>query len=172
MSTTTVSLPIELSERPDASASQTARAVDSLRLRSSAPFSDARPEPDDAVPEGGYGWVIVAACAVLTFFNVGLMYSWGVIQARLSAQSLGSTATLSFIGSLASSFVASFAIVNSKIIRRLGTRNSAVSASILMGGGQILSSFATNSVPGLFMTNGIILGIGVSTVFMVRFSRM
>lgn len=139
-----------------------------LRLRSSIPPANPISEPTDDIPDGGYGWVIVAACAVLTFFNVGLMYSWGVIQSRLSTQNLGNTSTLAFIGSLASSFVASFAILNTKIIRRLGTRYSAIVASSMMGLGQILSGSVTHSIGGLFITNGVILGVGVSIVFMVR----
>lgn len=35
-----------------------------------------------------------------------------------------------------------------------------------MGSGLILSGFATKSVPGLFITNGVIMGYGISLVFM------
>jgi hypothetical protein len=30
---------------------------------------------DSAVPEGGYGWVVIFACSVVTFWFVGTTYS-------------------------------------------------------------------------------------------------
>ena len=41
---------------------------------------------DSQVPDGGYGWVVIFACSVLTFWFVGTTYSWGVIQAALVAE--------------------------------------------------------------------------------------
>jgi hypothetical protein len=55
---------------------------------------------DAAAPDGGYGWVIIGACSVLTFWFVGTSYSWGVIQAALVEENLSSPASLSFVGSL------------------------------------------------------------------------
>ena len=31
---------------------------------------------DSTVPEGGYGWVVIFACSVITFWFVGTTYSW------------------------------------------------------------------------------------------------
>jgi hypothetical protein len=45
---------------------------------------------DLQVPDGGYGWVVIFACSVLTFWFVGTTYSWGVIQAALVAEKLSS----------------------------------------------------------------------------------
>ncbi|KIY53307.1 MFS general substrate transporter [Fistulina hepatica ATCC 64428] len=110
-----------------------------------------RVEVTDTVPEGGYGWVVVAG-----FFSVGWTYSWGVIQAKLYDEHLANNSTLSFIGSISISFIALGAIVNGRVIRFLGTRYAALLACCLLGIGQILSSFCTKSVPGLFITNGLV----------------
>ncbi|KIY53295.1 MFS general substrate transporter [Fistulina hepatica ATCC 64428] len=125
------------------------------------------PPPDafDSVPDGGYGWVIVAACSMIMFFSVGGTYSWGVIQARLAAENLAKNSTLAFIGSLSTSFVALGAIANGHVIRLLGTRNAAILGCFLLGFGQILSSFCTKSVPALFITYGLIDGLGTSLTF-------
>ena len=31
-------------------------------------------QADEAVPDGGYGWVIVTGCAIMTFWFVGTTY--------------------------------------------------------------------------------------------------
>ncbi|ETW79330.1 MFS monocarboxylate transporter [Heterobasidion irregulare TC 32-1] len=120
----------------------------------------------DDLPDGGYGWVIVAACSLISFFHIGLTYSWGIVQARLSASHLAKDSTLSFIGSTAVAFVSFAALVNARIIRRLGTRNSALLGCFSLGFGQILNGWASYSIAGLFVTNGVIVGFGTSLCFM------
>jgi hypothetical protein len=34
---------------------------------------------DSEVPDGGYGWVLISACAVVTWWFVGVSYTWGVM---------------------------------------------------------------------------------------------
>ena len=94
---------------------------------------------DESAPEGGYGWAIVAACSVLTFWFVGTTYSWGVIQAALVESGLAKASTLAFVGSLAVASNAAFAIVNGRLVRAIGARNVAFLGVGLMGLGQILS---------------------------------
>ncbi|KFY10602.1 hypothetical protein V491_07584 [Pseudogymnoascus sp. VKM F-3775] len=122
---------------------------------------------DSQVPDGGYGWVVVFACSVLCFWFVGTTYSWGVIQAALVEQNLSSPATLSFVGSLTCACNSLFALLNARIIRWAGARKTALAGIMLFGGGQILSGFTAHSVPGLFITMGVIMGMGVSNLFMV-----
>lgn len=116
---------------------------------------------DSQVPDGGYGWVVVFACSALCFWFVGTTYSWGVIQAALVKQNLSSPATLSFVGSLACACNSLFALLNARIIRWAGARNTALAGITLFGGGQILSGFTAHSVPGLFVTMGVIMGVGM-----------
>ncbi|KAJ9101482.1 hypothetical protein QFC19_005133 [Naganishia cerealis] len=76
--------------------------------------------PDDDFPEGGYGWVIVAACFINAAMWGGINYSWGVIQLRLVQDKLSSASTLSFIGGLSSACISAFATLNSNLVRRFG----------------------------------------------------
>ncbi|KAJ3880451.1 major facilitator superfamily domain-containing protein [Lentinula edodes] len=121
----------------------------------------------DEMPEGGYGWVVVASCSMIMFFAVGGFYSWGVIQAQLAAESIAPNSTLAFIGSLGVSFIAFGAIFMGRLIRWIGARNAGFLSCLLMGGGQILSSASSKNVGGLFVTNGIIVGLGTSMSFML-----
>lgn len=39
---------------------------------------------DSTAPEGGYGWVVIFACASISFWIVGTVYSWGVMRTYIS----------------------------------------------------------------------------------------
>jgi hypothetical protein len=124
---------------------------------------------DAAAPDGGYGWVIIGACSVLTFWFVGTSYSWGVIQAALVEENLSSPASLSFVGSLTAACISFFALVNARLIRRIGGRRTALLGVGFLGLGEVLSGFSTRNVGALFFTAGVLMGIGCSCCFMVRF---
>jgi hypothetical protein len=118
---------------------------------------------DSQVPDGGYGWVVISACSVLTFWFVGTTYSWGVLQAALAEQHLSAPSTLAFIGSLTATFISLLAIVNARMIRAMGARNAGlagVAGVALLGAGGILSGFSTGNLGGLFVTTGVIEGVG------------
>jgi hypothetical protein len=115
---------------------------------------------DSAVPEGGYGWVVVTCCAIIMFFFTGLNYSWGVAQAALVEQGTGSASTLAFVGSVDVTCIAAFAIINARVLRVLGARKTALLGIGLEGLGMFLASFTTHNIAGLFITVGGISGIG------------
>ncbi|KAH8815582.1 putative monocarboxylate transporter [Xylogone sp. PMI_703] len=122
---------------------------------------------DSQVPDGGYGWVVLFALSIITFWFVGTTYCWGVIQADLVKEHVGSASTLSFVGSGACACISFLALVNGKVIRRIGARSAALLGVGLMGVGEVGSGFLTKSVGGLFVFSGGIMGVGVSLCFMV-----
>ncbi|KAK5726433.1 hypothetical protein LTR17_012759 [Elasticomyces elasticus] len=124
------------------------------------------PEQDDAVPEGGYGWVVVSACAVIAWWFIGITYSWGIIQARLVSEGVSEASTLSLVGSLTVACIAVLAIVNARIVTSIGARKLGFLGISLLGSGEILGGFATHNVGGLFATVGVLTGIGTSMCFM------
>jgi hypothetical protein len=119
---------------------------------------------DSTNPNGGYGWVVVFACAILTFWFVGTTYSWGVIQASLVREGLTSASTLSFVGSLTVAFNAILALVSARVIKLLGARITGCLGILFLSAGEILSGFSTHNVGGLFVTTGVIMGVGVRYV--------
>lgn len=70
-------------------------------------------------------------------------------------------------GSTAVAAIAAFALINARIIRLLGARTTALLGVFLMGIGETTASFTTNSIGGLFATESILMGIGISLCFMV-----
>ncbi|KAL4916052.1 MFS general substrate transporter [Aspergillus aurantiobrunneus] len=122
---------------------------------------------DSQVPDGGYGWVAVTACAVITWWFIGTSYSWGILQAALVKEGVSSASTLAFVGSLAVACISFLGILNARLIRMFGTRVCALLGVVLLGMGEVLSGFALRSIGGLFVTAGAVMGIGISLCFMV-----
>lgn len=123
---------------------------------------------DALVPDGGWeSWAMVACCSMLAFWYVGTTYSWGVLQAALVDADLAPASTLAFVGSLAVAMLSALAMLNSRLLPLVGARSMAIAGVILMSLGQILAGFATHSVAALFVTAGVMMGVGVSFCFMV-----
>lgn len=116
---------------------------------------------DSEAPDGGYGWVIVGCGGVLLWWSLGTTYAWGILQRALVEDGLASSAVLSFVGSLQAALIAALALVNSRLMRRVGARNTAMIGTVLMGGSELLAGFSTKNVGGLFVTFGVIMGTGV-----------
>lgn len=119
-------------------------------------------------PDGGFeAWLTVGCGATLSFWFIGVTYSWGVIQSALVEQHLAPASTLAFIGSLAVASLSLFGIINARLLRSIGARPMALAGTAFLSLSQILASFTTHNVGGLFVTAGVMMGIGVSLAFMV-----
>ncbi|KAH8663660.1 major facilitator superfamily domain-containing protein [Tricladium varicosporioides] len=118
---------------------------------------------DASVPDGGYGWVVIFACSIITFWFVGTTYAWGIMQAALVARNLSSPSTISFVGSLVCASISVLALVNARIIRRIGARNTGLLGVGFLGTGEVLSGWTTGSIGGLFVTAGVVMGV-ISTI--------
>ncbi|KAL4763462.1 major facilitator superfamily domain-containing protein [Aspergillus foveolatus] len=116
-------------------------------------------EVDSQLPDGGYGWVAVSGCAVLTWWFTGTSYSWGILQAALVNEGVSSASTLAFVGSFAVACISFLGILNATLIRKFGTRVCGVLGIVFLGVGEILSGFALRSIGGLFVTAGAVMGV-------------
>ncbi|KAB8229393.1 MFS general substrate transporter [Aspergillus alliaceus] len=162
-----VSTAIELQEGTQVEGRLTKPSGDRTPGESTDELLQASLVADAEVPDGGYAWVVISACAVITWWFIGTSYCWGVLQAALVKEGVSSTSTLAFIGSLATSCISFLGIINASVIRKLGTRVSALLGIFLLGLGEVLSGFATKNVGGLFATAGVLFGLGISLCFMV-----
>lgn len=123
---------------------------------------------DAGAPDGGWNaWLIVVCCTMIGFWFGGTTYSWGVLQGALVEDKLAPASTLAFVGSIAVSMLSALAIFNSRLFTLVGARKMAVTGVILMSASQILASFSTHNIAGLFVTAGFMMGLGVSLCFMV-----
>lgn len=134
------------------------------------PVLEASRLADLEAPDGGRGWVVVAGCAVLTYWFMGTSYSWGVIQNALVEDDVGSAASLSFVGSVATAMVSAMALITAKISGLLGSRYTCMIGVVMLGLGEILAGFTTHAVGGLFATAGVVFGVGNGLCFMASSS--
>ncbi|OLN97177.1 putative transporter MCH4-like protein 2 [Colletotrichum chlorophyti] len=105
-------------------------------------------------------WVTVAASSFTMFVYLGVIYSWGIMQVRLVETTSSSLTTLTFVGSLATSFMICFSIVSDKIVCRIGYRLAALIGGFFMGLGEVLASWTTHHVVALFFLHGLVFGLG------------
>ena len=138
---------------------------------SSAPLShihDGTPENAaysvTAVPDGGYGWIVVAGSSTTSFCNNAIINCWGVLQAALLDSTLKDVppSTLSYVGSLGLAGGALYGLGAVRLMRLIGGRTTILLGVFLMGLGLIGASFCTSNLPGLFGTYSVIGGIGMS----------
>ncbi|KAJ4288663.1 hypothetical protein N0V90_011900 [Kalmusia sp. IMI 367209] len=167
MSSTTTEERIELSILPSARGASLSHTSDVTRNPDEVPEDAAY--STTAIPDGGYGWVVVFCCSLTAFWSNGIINCWGVLQAALLDSSLRSvpTSTVSFVGSLSLALSAGLGIFVIQFMRWAGCRNTATVGVLLMGASLVGSSFCTDNVAGLFGTAGLMAGLGMAMVYTV-----
>ncbi|BAE64413.1 unnamed protein product [Aspergillus oryzae] len=155
---------------------ETGEGPSAPHTKAEAPFpitAESEPSrPHDDVVDGWRGWIVVGAAACSLFVYLGIIYSWGVLQIQLLESTSSSLTTLTFVGSLATSFMVSISIPVGLIIRRWGYQRTALVGAVLMGLGEFLASWVTEYVGALFVTHGIIFGVGGGLTILVWFSLL
>ncbi|KAI1343177.1 putative monocarboxylate permease [Xylariaceae sp. FL0016] len=119
------------------------------------------------VRDGGYGWVIVFACFVQTFWVNAWTGSWGILQAALLLQSSMrsvSPSTLSFVGSVGLSLTVALGLACVWLAGAIGSRWTSLIGVLLFGASALVGSFTTTNVGGLF-ASGALYGLGGSLMF-------
>lgn len=176
MSTTTAITEerIELSTFNPAYQTPPTSAASSIRQPiTSSPVPDEVPEDApysvSAIPDGGYGWVIVASAFITTFCSNGIINCWGVLQAALLDSSMShiKPSTLAYVGSFTLAGGCFFGLVAVRMMRWMGVRTTALIGMFLMGMSLVGASFCTSNLIGLFGTVGFLGGLGMSMVYAV-----
>jgi MFS transporter, OFA family, oxalate/formate antiporter len=105
-------------------------------------------------------WV-VAGAAVVMQAGLGSFYSWSVFREPLSGL-YGASITRVNVAFFLASFVFTIAAFGGGLLmRRVGPRAVGVAGGVLYGLGVFLSSFAGESLPVLYVTYGLVVGVGL-----------
>jgi len=113
-----------------------------------------------------YGWIIVIVCAIQQALQNGIQYSFGIFFKPLVADFGWTRASLSGVYALSMISGGLFAIPAGWLADRIGPAKIALIYGTLIGLGLILSSRITDLVQ-LYITYGVIFGIGTGGVFAV-----
>jgi MFS family permease len=111
-----------------------------------------------------YGWVIVAACMIIMAMHTGMMYTYGVFFKHLTADFGWSRGATSGVHSVFMVTHGLFAIVMGWLVDRFGPAKVMAAGAFIGGLGLALTS-QINALWQLYMTYGVIFGIGAGAGF-------
>ncbi|MCJ1258558.1 hypothetical protein MMC24_006391 [Lignoscripta atroalba] len=118
-------------------------------------------------PDGGYGWVCVAACFTINCFTWGVVASYGVYLAYYLSEDVFPDATpldFAFIGGFNFSMAMLVAPFVTIIARKYGTRVPMFMGVTLLAAGYISASFSSR-IWQLYLSQGVLIGFGVGFTY-------
>jgi MFS family permease len=119
------------------------------------------------VPEGGYGWLVVAGVSMVSFLTFGYNAAWGVFQDHYYSAVFLETVPLTTLSLIGSTFL-SVMLVSGLFLRRpivrYGPRTVLATGGVLMVAGFVSSAFCTAAWQ-LVLCQGVLLGVGAGMLY-------
>ncbi|XP_050304142.1 monocarboxylate transporter 12-like [Anthonomus grandis grandis] len=119
----------------------------------------------DALPDGGWGWMVVLGAAVINMVNQALFSVFGLIFGETLKEMAGGHATGITLVMAVSVCVTNFSglLVGPMIKRRISVRTITIFGVASVSAGMILSSFAT-AIWHIVISYGFLTGMGLGLV--------
>ncbi|CAB3367154.1 Hypothetical predicted protein [Cloeon dipterum] len=115
-------------------------------------------------PDGGWGWVIVAASFFCNFVVDGIIFSFGMYKKHIIEEFGETEARTALVGSLLSGFYLIAGPFVSALSNRYGFRAATILGAVLGAIGFSVSYFA-DSVTFLYLSYGIVGGVGFGLIY-------
>lgn len=116
------------------------------------------------IPDGGWGWVVVAASFLIATVADGLAFSYGLINDELVVHFNATAAETSLIGSLFISVPLIAGPIMSALVDRYGCRKMTIVGAIASTVGFVAAAFS-NSLEVLYVTYGLMAGLGMGLLY-------
>ncbi|XP_075973916.1 monocarboxylate transporter 14-like [Anticarsia gemmatalis] len=116
------------------------------------------------IPDGGWGWVVVAASFLIATVADGLAFSYGLMHEKFVLFFEESEAKTSLIGSLFISVPLIAGPIMSALVDRYGCRSMTIVGGVASTIG-FLAASVSNSVEVLYITYGIMAGLGTGLLY-------
>lgn len=113
----------------------------------------------DVAPDGGWGWVVLAATILVLALTLAFPSCVGIFYTDLQNEFHASNSETSWVPSIMTSVLHAGGPFCSVLVERLGCRATVMLGGVLSGVGMASSSFA-NSIIELYLTTGVITGLG------------
>lgn len=121
--------------------------------------SDVKVIDPSAVPDGGYGWIIVFAAFMLNMIIDGIRCSFGVLLDLISKDLQMNQSDVSCIGSVHFGMSLALAPLTCWLVRKFGCRAIGICGGVILGLGLLLT-YLTMGFWHLFVWYGILAGSG------------
>ena len=111
--------------------------------------------------------VVIAVAGVVMQVALGAVYAWSVFREALTQQYGASVSAVNFTFSITILALGFAAFFGGLWMGRSGPRIVAITAGILYGAGILLASLAQGSLTVLYLTYGLIAGVGIGLGYIV-----
>ena len=109
----------------------------------------------------------VLGAGMIIQFCAGIIYMWSVFRAPVAAHLHWDAGSASLTSSIMLSMFVLGSILGGYAQDRLGPKSVTLTGSLMIGTGMVSTAFVTSNAPWLlYVTYGIIAGLGVGTVYM------
>ncbi|KAM6216480.1 monocarboxylate transporter 3 [Rhynchocyon petersi] len=115
-------------------------------------------------PDGGWGWVVLAACFVVTGFAYGFPKAVSVFFRALMKDFGAGYSDTAWVSSIMLAMLYGTGPVSSILVTRFGCRPVMLAGGLLASAGMVLASFATRLLE-LYLTAGVLTGLGLALNF-------
>ncbi|XP_047465620.1 monocarboxylate transporter 6 [Mugil cephalus] len=113
----------------------------------------------DTAPDGGWGWVVLIATILVLALTLAFPSCVGIFYTDLQNEFHASNSETSWVPSIMTSVLHAGGPFCSVLVERLGCRATVMLGGVLSGLGMTASSF-THSITELYITAGVITGLG------------
>ncbi|XP_053607820.1 monocarboxylate transporter 14-like [Plodia interpunctella] len=122
------------------------------------------PNKKVAIPDGGWGWVVVLASFIISMIADGISFSFGLLYIEFLEEFGASKSTTAWIGSLFIAVPLLSGPVMSALVDRYGCRSMTILGGIISTLGFVLASIST-TLEMMMITFGVIAGLGLGLVY-------